>query len=216
MSGRAALAASGLGEASDAYERLAGEVLAEALFADHAPAFRPPPWLGQNAASNERYGRTSASASWVLLSDEFGAADRFAGTGSGVEVRLGLRRPSGWGGSLAFSTVDRGVYSVVDDRPVRVERYLLGASRAPARPGRWSLSPGAGVAWNVFDVDGADPALDIEGTGGYAELRLLGRLGRRGRLEASGRAIYWRGKDGLGGSGAELSLVLGVGIGVRF
>ncbi|MHC4249031.1 MAG: hypothetical protein ACYS9X_07880 [Planctomycetota bacterium] len=216
LSARAALAASGGGEASDAYERLAGEVLAEALFADRAPAFRPPPWLEQNPAPNGRDGGTSASASWILLSDEFGAADRFAGTGSGVEVRLDLRRPSGWGGSLAFSTVERGVYSVVDDRPVRVERYLLGAIRAPARPGRWSLSGGAGIAWNAFDIDGAPPALDIEGAGGYAELLVVGLLGRRCRLEASGRAIYWRGKDGLGGSGAELSLVLGVGIGVRF
>jgi hypothetical protein len=221
LSGSASFAASGDGEAGDVgdvYTRLSGEVLAEALFVDAAPAFRAPPWLGPGPGAVGRGGEglMSASASWVLLSDELGAADRFAGTGSGVEVRLDLRRPSGWGGSLAFLTVDRGVWSAVDDRPVSVERYLLGASRAPALPRRWSFSGGAGLAWNVFDVDGAAAALDIEGAGGYAELRAVGLMGRRCRLEASGRAIYWRGKDGLGGSGAELSLVLGVGIGVRF
>lgn len=205
--------ASGDAGAEDVYERLAGKVLAEALLAGSAQSFRTPPWL---APARERESRTFASANWVLLSDELGAGDRFAGSGSGVEVRLDLRRPSGWGAAIAFSTAGRGVFSVVDDRPVNVARYLLGATHTPERAGRWSLSPGAGLAWNVFDVDAADPALDIEGAGGYAELRAVGLLGKRARIEASGRAIYWRGSDGLGSSGTELSLVFGIGMGFRF
>ena len=222
FAGGVSLAASEAGKDGDAYARLSGDVMAEALivdqtlFADEAPAFRAPPWLAAGRVASGGEGGASASASWVLLNDELGAADRFAGTGSGLEVRLAFRRPSGWGTSIAISTVDRGVYSSVDDRPVSIERYLFGANCTPARPGRWRLSPGVGLAWNVFDVHGADPALDIEGAGGYAELRALGSLGRRSWLEASGRAIYWHGKDGLGGSGAELSLSLGIGLRLRF
>ncbi len=208
--------AQGGGKAEDAYERLSGEVLADTLLAGSAQSFRAPPWLELKAPSRGRESRTFASASWVLLSDEFGAGDRFAGSGSGIEARLDLRRPSGWGAAFAFSTADRGVFSVVDDRPVSIARYLVGATRTPERAGRWSISGGAGFAWNVFDVDAADAALDIEGAGGYAELRAVGLVGKRARVEASGRAVYWRGKDGLGGSGAELSIVLGVGMGFRF
>lgn len=216
LAGSVTLAATPPQEDRDAYARLSGAILSDALFVDEAPAFRAPPWLAGRRVATEREREVYVSAGSVLLSDELGAADRFVGTGSGVEVRIDVARPSGWGASFAFVSVDRGVYSTADDRGVSVERYLIGVSRSPARGRRWSLLPGAGLAWNVFDIHGGDPALDIEGAGGYVELRAVGRLGRRCRLEAGGRAIYWRGKDGLGGSGEELSIVLGVGLALRF
>jgi len=216
LSGGASLAASDSEKSGDAYARISGDIVAEALFAKEAPTLQSPPWLGPLRLALKGESGVYAHASWVLLSDELGAGDRFAGTGSGMEVRFDLRRSSGWGASFAFSRVDRGVYSAVDDRGVSVKRYLLGASRVPAGGGRWGLSPGAGLAWNVFDIQSDDPLLDIEGAGGYVELRAVGRLGRRGRLEAGGRAIYWRGEDGLGGSGDELSLAFDLGLGLRF
>jgi len=216
FSGGASLAASEAESDGGAYARISGDIVEEALFAEKAPALLAPPWLGPLRIAFKGESGVYAHASWVLLNDEVGAGDRFAGTGSGMEVRFDLRRSSGWGASLAFSQVDRGVYSAVDDRDVIVERYMLGLNRAPGGGRRWGLSPGAGVAWNVFDIQGDDSSLDIEGAGGYVELRAVGRLGRRGRLEAGGRAIYWRGEDGLGGSGDELSLVLNLGLGLRF
>jgi hypothetical protein len=214
--GSAALAATPPQKDGDAYARLSGDILAEALFVDEAPAFLTPPWITTSRGTSEDVGGTYVSAGWVLLSDELGAADRFVGTGSGVEVRIDLTRPSGWGVTLAYMSVDRGVYSAADDRGVSVERFLLGVSRTPARDRRWGLAPGVGVAWNVFDIHGDDPALDIEGGGGYVELRAIGRIGRRFRIEAGGRAIYWRGKDGLGGSGAEVSVIVSAGLALRF
>jgi len=216
LSGGASLAASDSENDGDAYARISGDIVAEALFAEEAPALQSPPWLGPLRTAFKGESGVYAHVNWVLLNDELGAGDRFTGTGSGIEARLDIRRSSGWGASVAFSRVDRGVYSAVDDRGVSVKRYLLGASRVPAGGRRWSLSPGAGFAWNVFDVHGDDPSLDIEGAGGYLELRAVGRVGRRGRLEAGGRAIYWRGEDGLGGSGDELSLVFDLGLGLRF
>ena len=109
--GGATLAASESDKSGDAYARISGDIVAEALFAKEAPVLQSPPWLGPLRLALKGESGVYAHASWVLLSDEMGAGDRFAGTGSGMEIRFDLRRSSGWGASLAFSRVDRGVYS---------------------------------------------------------------------------------------------------------
>ncbi len=217
--GHSICAFSAKGGEDNGYDRLSGEVLAEALIAREPQEFYEPPGqvLLQSPSGGTGARPTfSLVAGLVPISNELGASRDFAGNGSGFEVGVGVHSQSGWSWSAGWFRASEGIYSDVDRRPAAIEHYLIGVSYARVKRRGIRITPGAGLAWNRVDIESKSAVRDIEGPGGYLGLRVSLDLAARLQIGAGGKLILWRGKDGLGNTASEMSLMAGLDVCVHF
>jgi hypothetical protein len=205
------------------FDSLAGELLRKKLVGDQPQEFAEPPWVGPAATepppASSGAGSSKKlflSAGMLLSSTEHGAVTEFVGSdGSGTEVRLGYGAPNRWSLSIALSQTVDGAFSQVDGTESVLNRFMLGTGRSWRLGRKMSIGAGGGLAMNILDIDDPEPNRDIEGLGGYLELRLGLTFGSFD-VGVSGRALAWQGTDGFGNKGSEFSTVIGADLGLRF
>lgn len=204
------------GESPDALDRLSEEIIRGELLAESPEEFGEPPSVRWTVANGDAR-HLVVSAGLLLRSVEHGDAADFAGDdGSGAEVRLDLVRPDGWNVSFALSQATNDVYSAVDESSAEIDRYLLGMERSWSVGRSIALATGVGVVWNDLEIEAGDPKRDIDGFGGYIEIRMTVSFAKRFRLGFGGRALFWEGEDGFGNTGSELSTTFATELGFCF
>ena len=209
------------GEGGVDFDDASRKLLSDEVFSDTPVTFALPTDIAEivNMPRSERARRTYALGvlgGLVMANDENGSAKEYAGTGFGQEIELQLRHKSGRQYFVAWSQVDEGLWSAVDNAEVRLSRYLLGA-RLPLTGGRaFGVSLGGGVAYNQLDIQVEDPNADIKGYGGYVDLALALNMGRHMSLNVTGRYLAWLGEDGVGGEGSEQSTIVVAGVTLAF